>query len=88
MEKVLPSISEIEKALDEIRPHLNSDGGDIEVVDITDDLVVRVLWKGNCQACRFSEMTMKGGVESVIKSKFPVIQGVEAINETVVDEAQ
>ena len=72
-------IQGIEKALDEIRPHLNSDGGDVEVVDVTDDNIVKVSWKGNCQVCRFSDMTMKGGVEQVIKSKFDFISGVEAI---------
>jgi len=77
-------ISGIETALDEIRPHLKSDGGDIEVLEVTPENVVKVAWKGNCQICRFSAMTMKSGVEQVIKNKYPFIKGVEAINSEIV----
>lgn len=73
-------ISGIETALDEIRPHLKSDGGDIEVLEVTAEHIVKVVWKGNCQVCRFSDMTMKSGVEQVIKNKYPFITGVEAVN--------
>lgn len=74
-------IQGIEEALNEIRPHLKSDGGDIEVVDVTEDHVVHVIWKGNCQICRFSDMTMKNGVETVIKSKYGFIKEVIAVDE-------
>ena len=73
-------LAEVNEALNEIRPHLIVDGGNIEVVDITEDLTVKVKWVGNCINCSMSAMTMKAGVEQAIKSKIPTINKVEAIN--------
>ena len=73
-------ITKIDKALDAIRPHLKVDGGDIEVVDVTEDLTVKVKWLGNCINCSMSAMTMRAGVEQTLKSKFPTIQNVIAVN--------
>lgn len=73
-------ISKIDLALNQIRPHLEVDGGNIEVVDVTDDLTVKVRWVGNCINCSMSAMTMKAGVEQTIKSKFPEVTNVEALN--------
>lgn len=73
-------LEEINEALNEIRPHLIVDGGNIEVVDITDEMTVQVKWVGNCINCSMSAMTMKAGVEQAIKSKIPSIQKVEAVN--------
>lgn len=73
-------IAEIDQALNEIRPHLAVDGGDIEVVDVTDDMNVLIKWLGNCTNCSMSSMTMKAGVEHTLKSKIPSIKSVEAIN--------
>ncbi|MBI1223976.1 MAG: NifU family protein [Bacteroidetes bacterium] len=73
-------ISKINTALDDVRPHLLSDGGDIEVVDVTEDMTVQVRWLGNCQNCNMSAMTMRAGIESAIKNKVPSILHVEAIN--------
>lgn len=73
-------INKIDIALNTIRPHLEVDGGNIEVVNVTDDLSVQVKWIGNCINCSMSAMTMKAGVEQTIKAKFPEIQDVEAIN--------
>lgn len=70
----------VESALNDIRPHLAVDGGDVTVVDITDDMIVRVKWLGACEMCSMSMMTMKAGVEQVVKSRLPQIQSVEAIN--------
>lgn len=70
----------IDKALDAIRPHLKVDGGDVEVVDITDDKLVQVKWLGNCKACNMSHFTMKAGIEQTIRSVMPDISGVEAVN--------
>lgn len=67
-------------ALDEIRPHLAVDGGNLEIVEITDDLIVKIKWMGNCEHCSMSAMTMRAGVEQTIKSKLPEIKGVEAVN--------
>lgn len=72
-------ISKVEKSLDTIRPHLQSDGGNIEVVDITDDFIVKVKLLGSCESCPMSFMTMKAGVEHSIKTAVPEIKAVEAI---------
>lgn len=70
----------IDAALNEIRPHLVVDGGNIEVVEVTDDMTVKVKWVGNCINCSMSAMTMKAGVEQTLKSKIPEIKNVVAIN--------
>ncbi len=71
----------VEKALDTIRPHLKSDGGDIEIVAITDDNVVQVRLLGACGVCAMSYITMKAGVEQTIRTAIPEIGGVEPIDE-------
>ncbi len=73
-------LKELDKALDDLRPHLAVDGGNIELVEITDDWEVKVRWLGNCQTCSMSVMTMKAGVEQTLKQKMPQIKSVEAIN--------
>lgn len=73
-------MDEINAALDEIRPHLIVDGGNIEVVELTDDMELKVKWMGNCEFCSMSAMTMKAGVEQAIKQKLPQIKKVSAIN--------
>ena len=75
-----PLIDQVNAALDEIRPHLIVDGGNIEVVELTDDMELKVKWMGNCEFCSMSAMTMKAGVEQAIKQKVPQIQKVTAIN--------
>ncbi len=67
-------------ALDDVRPHLAVDGGNIELVEITKEGIARVRWQGNCEFCSMSAMTMKAGVEHAIKTRVPEITGVEAIN--------
>ncbi len=73
-------IKDIDLILNEIRPHLAVDGGNIEVVDVTDDMKVKIKWMGNCENCSMSAMTMRAGVEQTIKSKYPSVTGVEAVN--------
>lgn len=73
-------IAQVDAALESVRPHLAADGGNVEVVDITDDNIVKVKWLGNCQSCSMSYMTMKAGLEQTIKGRMPHISGVEAIN--------
>jgi len=69
----------IEKALDEIRPFLNSDGGDISLVSIEDEKHVKVRLQGACTSCSLSISTMKAGVETTIKKYAPQIETVENI---------
>ncbi|UJH66208.1 NifU family protein [Allomuricauda sp. SCSIO 65647] len=66
----------VEKALDEIRPFLQSDGGDITLISIDDDTSVKVKLEGNCIGCSVNQMTLKSGVEMTIKKYAPQIQEV------------
>ena len=67
---------EVLKALDEIRPFLQRDGGDITLVDIQDDKIVSVKLEGNCIGCSINQMTLKSGVEMTIKKYVPQIEQV------------
>lgn len=69
----------IEEALDTIRPFLQKDGGNIEVVDVSKDLDVQVRLLGNCTTCPMSVSTMKAGVEESIKKAIPEIQSVVSV---------
>ncbi len=69
----------VEKVLDEIRPQLQMDGGNVELVEITDDNVVRVRLKGACYGCPMSQITLKNGIERILKSEIPEIKAVEAV---------
>ncbi|CDF80892.1 NifU family protein [Formosa sp. 3Alg 14/1] len=66
----------VEKALDEIRPFLESDGGDISLISIEDDKLVRVQLQGACVGCSVNQMTLKSGVEMTIKKYVPQIEQV------------
>lgn len=70
------AIQEIHKALDEIRPFLKSDGGDIKFVDLTPDNIVKVAFLGACTGCSVNQMTLKSGVEMTIKKYLPEIKEV------------
>tara|TARA_B100000989_G_scaffold195945_1_gene147955 strand:+ start:6303 stop:6548 length:246 start_codon:yes stop_codon:yes gene_type:complete len=70
----------IETTLDELRPFLETDGGDIRLVEITQDLVVRIELLGACADCSMINMTLKGGVESALKNAAPELKAIEAIN--------
>ncbi|MDB4655737.1 NifU family protein [Flavobacteriales bacterium] len=70
----------VEDALQTMRPFLEADGGDMELVDITDDMVVKVRLLGSCKTCGMSDMTMKAGVEEAVKRSVPEIVAVEAVN--------
>ncbi|MEC4115367.1 MULTISPECIES: NifU family protein [Myroides] len=66
----------VEKALDEIRPFLQADGGDITLLDIVDDKHVKVRLEGACTACSVNQMTLSAGVETTIKKYAPEIESV------------
>ncbi len=68
----------VEKALDKIRPALQRDGGDVDLVDVVDG-VVKVRLTGACGGCPMSQMTLKNGIEQVIKQEIPEIVGVESV---------
>jgi Fe-S cluster biogenesis protein NfuA len=67
-------------ALEQLRPFLNDDGGDMELVEITDDAVVRVRLLGACSDCSMSMMTLKAGLEEAVKKVAPEVRAVEAVN--------
>ena len=70
----------IEDALNSIRPYLEADGGNVELLEITEDNVVKVELHGACKTCSMSAMTMKAGIEETIKRAVPEIIRVEAVN--------
>jgi Fe-S cluster biogenesis protein NfuA len=75
--KDIASIRErVINALEKVRPYLQSDGGDIELIDITDDLYVKVRLTGACHGCPYSMQTLKAGVEQAIMKEVPEIKGV------------
>lgn len=67
------------QAIEEVRPSLQADGGDIRFVELTEDNVVNVELQGACSGCPMSQMTLKQGVETYIKRKIPEIMSVEAV---------
>lgn len=69
----------IKAALENIRPFLQRDGGDVEFVDYTDDKVVLVRLQGHCAGCPHAQMTVKQGIEGLLKEQYPEISRVEAV---------
>ncbi|MFV8269305.1 NifU family protein [Flavobacterium sp. GT2N3] len=69
-------VVEVQKALEEIRPFLNSDGGDITLISIEDDKHVKVRLEGACTSCSVNQMTLRAGVETTIKKFAPQIETV------------
>ena len=70
----------VNASLDAIRPYLEADGGNITLIEVTNDLVARVELQGSCVNCSMSSMTMKAGVEGAIRAAVPQIKAVEAVN--------
>jgi Fe-S cluster biogenesis protein NfuA len=73
-------LKRIDAALNDIRPFLQVDGGNVEVVDVTEDMTVQIKWLGMCENCSMSAMTMKAGIEQTLKSRMPEIKSVVALN--------
>lgn len=76
-------MAEVESALENVRPHLAVDGGNVELVDVTDEHIVLVKWIGACRNCNMTQMTLKAGIEDVIRRKIPAIREVRAIEEEI-----
>jgi Fe-S cluster biogenesis protein NfuA len=75
-------IREVDKALESIRPYLEADGGNVQVVEVSEEGVVKLELLGACGSCPMSAMTFKAGIEEAIKREVPQITGIEAINIT------
>lgn len=69
----------VEDALQTIRPYLEADGGDVEIIEITSDNIVKLELKGACKTCNMSHMTMRAGIEETIKKSVPEIRGIESV---------
>lgn len=72
----------VEASLNGIRPYLEADGGNVKILEITDDLIVKLEFLGACSSCKMSTMTFKAGVEEAIKKAVPEVKSIEVINLT------
>ena len=71
---------DVKKAIEEIRPHLQADGGDVEFVEVADEGIVKVRLLGACAGCPMRQMTLTHGISNFIKKKVPEVKEVQAIN--------
>jgi len=69
----------VEKALAKVRPMLQADGGDVELVEVTEDGIVKVRLKGACGSCPFSIVTLKHGIERYLKREVPEVKEVQSV---------
>jgi Fe-S cluster biogenesis protein NfuA len=69
----------VEAALDKIRPALQADGGDVQLVGISEKGIVTVKLQGACAGCPMSQMTLKMGIEKILKQNVPEVEGVESV---------
>jgi Fe-S cluster biogenesis protein NfuA len=69
----------VQKVIDEIRPNLQADGGDIDLIDVTPDGIVKVKLRGACSGCPGAAMTLKMGVERLLKKRIPEVTGIENV---------
>ena len=69
----------VQKVIEQIRPNLQADGGDIELIDVTEDGTVKVRLQGACHGCPGAAMTLKMGVERLLKKSIPEIKSVESV---------
>jgi len=72
--------TEIQKALNNIRPYLQADNGDVELVDVSEDGIVKVRLLGACEICPLSIMTLRAGIERAIMREVPAVKRIEAVN--------
>jgi Fe-S cluster biogenesis protein NfuA len=80
MEETAELKNRIEAALDDIRPYLEADGGNVRVLDFTNEHVLKLEFVGNCGNCPMSTMTFKAGVEEAIRRSVPEIKRIEVVN--------
>ncbi|RJR23202.1 MAG: NifU family protein [Desulfobacteraceae bacterium] len=69
----------VQKALDKVRPSLKADGGDVQLVDVGNDGIVKVKLMGACGGCPMSQMTLKMGIEKVLKQSVPEVKSVVSV---------
>ncbi len=71
--------AKVQEVIERVRPFLQRDGGDVQLVDVTEDDVVKVKLTGACGHCPMSMMTLKGGIEAELKKSLPALKAVEAV---------
>jgi Fe-S cluster biogenesis protein NfuA len=69
----------VESALEKVRPALQADGGDVQLIDVDDDGVVKLTLQGACAGCPMSQMTLKMGIEKILKQNVPEVKSVESV---------
>ena len=78
-----PLYDRIQSALDSIRPYLIADGGNVEIVEISEENELKLSLVGNCKSCNMSAMTFRAGVEEAIKREVPEVKSVEEISQII-----
>jgi Fe-S cluster biogenesis protein NfuA len=79
-------LQKVEEALNTIRPYLEADAGNVSIVEITEDKILKIRLLGSCESCPMSIMTLKAGIEQAVLKAVPEIIAVEAINITAMDD--
>ncbi len=79
MNNSLNIYSRIEEALTQIRPYLEADNGNVSLLEVTDDMVVKLRFHGACSNCSMSAMTLRAGIEQTIRNHVPEVKSVEAV---------
>lgn len=74
-------LSRIEDALNQLRPYLEADNGNVSLVEVTDDMIVKLRFHGACRGCSMSTMTLRAGIEQTILRMVPEVKSVEAIDQ-------
>ena len=77
---------QIEAVIDQIRPYLQRDGGDVQFIDYTDDNQVILELQGHCAGCPHAQATIKDGIERIVKEQYPEVAGVTAVNDMMFDD--
>ncbi len=77
--KIMVTKEEVEKALDKTRTYLRGDGGDVQLIDVTDDGVVKVKLQGACGGCPMATVTLKNMIEKIVKQDVPGVKAVESV---------
>lgn len=79
MRRIILDREQVQTVLDKIRPALQADGGDVELVEVCDDGVIKVALQGACRGCPMSQLTLANGVERVLKENIPEVVRVEPV---------
>ena len=82
----MASKMQIESVIDQIRPFLQRDGGDVKFIDYTPENYVAVELQGHCAGCPHAQLTIKNGIERILKDNYPEVAGVKSVNDMMEEE--